>query len=294
MLDFKVYTYGEENFMKDSWNDFLDEDLKEQFIQEINTALDEELKKSAKKRNYDKIEELTQAYTELVGVEAQVEASMQRCISEVKGKVIPKRKITRKMRVVFAGISVAVVLFVMNIITVSAFDMNVFSFIVNIADNGFSVDFLACNEVSADDIIELSVSPDDPYGMIAECAKYGIYPETPHYLPKGYVLTLCRYTNVSSYSEDMKFTFTNQQNAKQTITFSYELFEDKKSISNTKFPNVEHRLNEIEINDKSAILAEEQKDKQFTVVYPIDTLLITIFTQDVSKEEVNQIINSIK
>ena len=41
-------TYIErENFMRDAWNDFLNTDLKEQFIQEINRVLDEELKKSA-------------------------------------------------------------------------------------------------------------------------------------------------------------------------------------------------------------------------------------------------------
>lgn len=281
--------------MRDAWNDFLNTDLKEQYIQEINRALDEELKKPAKKRDYDKIEELTQAYTKLMGTEAQVEASMQCCISEFKSKARPKKKITRRMRIVFAAISVAVVLFVMNIITVSAFNINVFSFIVHITDKNFSVNSpLFASEVSADDVIELSVSPDDPYGMIAECTKYGIYPETPHYLPKGYVLTLCRHTNVSSYSEDMRFTFTNQQNAKQTITFSYELYEDVESTNNVKFSNVEHRLSEIKINNNPVILAEEKEDKQFVIVYSIDNLLISIFTQDISKEEVNQVINSIK
>ena len=64
-------------------------------------------------------------------------------------------------------------------------------------------------------------------------------------------------------------------------------------MSSAKFSNFVHHLSEIEINDKPAILAEEKKDKQFTVVYPIDTLLITIFTQDVSWEEVDKVINSI-
>ena len=276
--------------MRDAWNDFLNTDLKEQFIQEINRVLEEELKKTAKKRDYDKIEELTQAYTELMGTEAQVEASMQCCISEFKSKARPKRKITPRMRIIFATISVAIVLFVMNIITVSAFNMNVFSFIVHITDKNFSVN----SPLSADDVIELSVSPDDPYGMIAECAKYGIYPETPHYLPKGYVLTLCRYGDMPSYKKYVKFTFTNQHNARQSIMFIYGLYEDKESINNTKFSNVEHRLSEIEINDKPAVLAKEQEDEQFTVVYVMDTLLITIFTQDIPEEEVNQIINSIK
>ncbi|MDE7120802.1 MAG: DUF4367 domain-containing protein [Oscillospiraceae bacterium] len=281
--------------MRDAWSDFLNMDLKKQFIQEINRALDKELKKPAKKRDYDKIEELTQTYTELMGAEAQVEASMQCYISEFKSKARPKRKITRRMRIVFATISVAVVLFVMNIITVSAFNMNVFSFIVHVADDGFEISSpSSSSEISDADMIELPVSSDDPYGMIAECAKYGVYPETPHYLPEGYVLTVCYYADMLSFLKQIKFTFRNQHNAKQTISFSFELYEDEKSIENTKFLNIENRLNEIEINDKPAILAEEQKDKQFTVVYPIDTLLITIFTQDVSKEEVNQIINSMQ
>ena len=281
--------------MRDAWNDFLNTDLKEQFIQEINRVLEEELKKTAKKRDYDKIEELTQAYTELMGTEAQVEASMQCCISKFKSKARPKRKITPRMRIIFATISVVIVLFVMNIITVSAFNMNVFSFIVHITDKNFSVNSpLFASEVSADDVIEVSVSPDDPYGMIAKCAKYGIHPETPHYLPEGYVLTECDYLKMRSYSADIQFTFTNQHNTRQTITFSYELYENEENMNDIKFSNIEHHLSEIEINDKSAILAEEQEDKQFTVVYPIDTLLITIFTQDISKEEINQIINSIK
>ena len=50
--------------MRDAWNYFLNTDLKEQFIQEINRALDEKLKKFAKKRNYDKIKEFTRAYTD--------------------------------------------------------------------------------------------------------------------------------------------------------------------------------------------------------------------------------------
>ncbi|MDE5792294.1 MAG: hypothetical protein K2H66_02065, partial [Oscillospiraceae bacterium] len=176
--------------------------------------MDEELKKSAKKRDYNKIEKLTQAYTELMGVEAQVEASMQRWLSEVKSKTSPERKITRKMRVIFTAVSVAVMLFVMNIITVSAFNMNVFSFIVHIADNDFSVDFLASNEVPSEEIIQLPITFDDPYGMIAECAKYEIYPETPHYLPKDYVLTVCYYTDMSSFLKQIKFTFSNQHDTK--------------------------------------------------------------------------------
>ena len=79
-----------------------------------------------------------------------------------------------------------------------------------------------------------------------------------------------------------------------SLLIFFNLYEDEKSMTSTTFPNVEHRLSKIQINNKPAILAEEQEGEQFTVVYTIDTLLITIFMQDISKEEVNQIINSMK
>ena len=108
------------------------------------------------------------------------------------------------------------------------------------------------------------------------------------------MLTAYYHEDMSSYLNYIQFTFTNQHNAKQSIMFSYDLYADEKSISSAKFSNVEHRFSEIKINGNPAILAEEKEDNQFTVVYCIDKLLISIFTQDISTEEVNQIISSIK
>ncbi|MDE7094739.1 MAG: hypothetical protein K2O52_07495, partial [Oscillospiraceae bacterium] len=80
----------------------------------------------------------------------------------------------------------------------------------------------------------------------------------------------------------------------QSIMFTYALYEDEESMSSEKFSNVEHRFSEIKINGNPAILAEEKEDKQFAVVYCVNTLLISIFTQDISTEEVNQVISSMK
>ena len=256
--------------------------------------LEEELKKPAKKRNYDKIEELTGAYAELIGTKTEVRNAMQRCLSELKSKARPKKKITRRMRVLFTAVSVAVLLFIMNIVTVSAFDLNVFSFIVHVADGSFSVDFPQSSaEKFSGEILELSATPDDPYGIIAECAKYGLYPETPHYLPDGFVLTNIGYSNISLYETDATFTFTNTGNEKQHITFSYNLFKNKEDLNNTGFLNNEHCFSEIEVNGKSALLAEEKKDKQFTFVTCNENLLSSFFTQNMLKPEVDNIINSI-
>ena len=283
--------------MKNHYQHLLSSQFEQDALKEIDKLLSEEFDKPEQNRDYDMIDELTELYLSLSGLDEQIDEASESGMIALKEKMqsIHRPHFTRRIRLLITAACVALVMLTANLITVSAFDMNIFSFIVHFADNGFSIDFpLFSNEVPDNDIIELSATPDDPYGMIAECEKYGIYPETPHYLPEGYVLTICHCTEIRSYSADVQFTFTNQHNTKQVISISYELYEDGNSISTAKFPNDEHHLSEIQINDKPAILAEEQKDRQFTVVYPIDRLLISIFTQDVSKQEVNQIINSIK
>lgn len=278
--------------MRDSWSSFLNTDFKEKSVQEITKMLEEELKKPVKKRDYDKIEELTGAYAELMGTETEVENAMQHCLSELKSKAKPKRKFTRRMRGIVITVSLAVMLFVMNIITVSAFNMNVFSFIVHVAEGGFSVDFPRYSgEFFSEDIIELPVTSDDPYGMIAECAKNGIYPETPHYLPEGLLLVGTRASDLQNFENNVMFNFIGENN--QKITFNYIFFYNLIAMQGTKFPNDEHNFQEIEVNGHPALLAEERKDKEFTLVYCCDEMLMCSFScWNISQNEVEKIINS--
>ena len=261
--------------------------------QGVSEMLEKELAKPYKKRDYDKIEELLNEYTCRNGMEEQIQKASEIGIQRAIAKTKTEKLRVRKYRPLLTAVCLAVVMAILNTISVVAFDMNAFSFIVHVVDNGFSVDFFS-KEVPSESVIQIPVSEDDPYGMIAECAKNGIYPETPHYLPEGYVLTLCTNNYMPSYKSYNKFTFTNFSNQKESICFMYDLYENKEYMANAKFSNVEHNLREIEINGKTAILAEEKKDKQFTIVYHIDNLLISIFTENMPANEVYKIIESMK
>ena len=278
--------------MRDSWSSFLDMDFKEKSIQEINTMLEEELKKPAKKRNYDKIEELTGAYAEFMGTETEVRNAMQRCLSELRSKARPKRKFTRKMKGVIFTVSFAVMLLITNLITVSAFDMNVFSFVVNVANGSFSVNFSqVSSEKVSDNAIKLPVTADDPYGMIAECAKNGIYPETPHYLPDGLFLMEIGAEDLQKFEKYVMFNFIGESN--QRISFGYHIFDNSIAMQGASFPNDEHNFQEIKVNGHPALLAEEIKDKEFTLVYCCNDLLMCCFScWNISEQEVQRIINS--
>lgn len=261
--------------------------------QGVSEMLEKELAKPYKKRDYDKIEELLNEYTRRNGMEEQIQKASEIGIQRAIAKTKTEKLRVRKYRPLLTAVCLAVVMAIFNTISVVAFDMDAFSFIVHVVDNGFSVDFFS-KEMPSESVIQIPVSEDDPYGMIAECAKNGIYPETPHYLPEGYVLTLCKNSDILNFRQGMKFTFTNQNNTNESICFMYDIYESKEYMTNAKFSNTEHNLREIEINGKTAILAEEKKDKQFTVVYHIDNLLISIFTENMPANEVYKIIESMK
>ena len=261
--------------------------------QGVSEMLEKELAKPYKKRDYDKIEELLNEYTRMNGMEEQIQKASETGVQKVIAITKTRKLGVRKHRPLITAVCLAVVMAILNTISVVAFDMNAFSFIVHVADGGFSVDFFS-KKIPQEEIIQLPNSEDDPYGMIAECAKNGIYPETPHYLPEGYVLTLCKNSDILNFRQGMKFTFTNQNNTNESICFMYDIYESKEYMTNAKFSNTEHNLREIEINGKTAILAEEKKDKQFTIVYHIDNLLISIFTENIPANEVYKIIESMK
>ena len=261
--------------------------------QGVSEMLEKELAKPYKQRDYDKIEELLNEYTRMNGMEEQIQKASEIGIQRAIAKTKTGKLRVRKYRPLITVVCLAVVMALLNTISVVAFDMDAFSFIVHVVDNGFSVDFFS-KEVPSESVAQIPVSEDAPYGMIAECAKNGIYPETPHYLPEGYVLTLCANNHIPSYKKYNCFTFTNSSNQNESICFYYQLYEDSEKLKYAKFSNTEHNLREIEINGKKAILAEEKKDKQFTIVYHIDNLLISIFTENMPADEVYKIIESMK
>lgn len=261
--------------------------------QEVSEMLEKELTKPYKKRDYDKIEELLTEYTRMNGMEEQIQKASETGVQKVIARTKTRKLRVRKYHPLITVVCLAVVMAIFNTISVAAFDMDAFSFIVHIIDDGFSVDFFS-KKVPSESVVQIPNSEDDPYGMIAECSRNGLYPETPHYLPEGYVLTLCKYSDIPKFRQGMKFTFTNQNNANESICFMYDIYESKEYMTNAKFSNVEHNLREIEINGKTAVLAEEKKDQQFTIVYHIDNLLISIFTENMPTNEVYKIIESIK
>ena len=262
-----------------------DRELTKNAYQHIKAQLDEEMSKPVKKRDYEKIASLSADLCALIDGEPETNEvdnginKLYNRISEYeKNRRKPSVRLVRKMIPV---VCVAAVMLVANCFTVSAFGKNVFSVVIEFAQGGFSIDFNKRN-----DVIELPTSEDDPYGIIAECAKYEIYPETPHYLPDGFEIRNVNYNENDSFSS-VSFDFYNGE---KSISIAYDMFTGE--IGKMGIPSDNFNISETKVNGHIAIISKE--DNQFTITYKADNIVTCIFTQDVDYSECDKIIASIK
>ena len=252
---------------------------KETYERALKGLSDEiEIEMSKKSPDYDKIARLSEEYCDITGdneiIKQRETEHINKILNEVS-KLRQKRKHrTRKVLTAIAA-SVAVVLSA-NVVSTSAFGVNIFKAIVHKEEKGFSVEYTTEEKLA------------DPYGIKAECAKYDIHPEIPHYLPEGFeVLEI----NKEELNNEITFDFLYYKED-MTIGVYYDVFNDPEEIKKVKYPSDYFNISEIEINGCSAFVSKE--DNQFTLSYPKDNVLLSIFTVNVPYEECDKIIESIK
>lgn len=274
---------------------FSDQELAETIIsdkyeetaaKDILDMLNKERSKSQEMQDFKKIAELTHVYAEVTDTENKLTSSSDEEISKIL-KLTQIRttgsrpKFKRKFKALLTTGIAAAFLIGANCISVYAFNMNIFSAIIHMTKGGFSVEFKEPEKV------ELPTSENDPYGIIAECAKYDIYPETPHYLPEGFYLEHTEHNTGSAYNLVM-FVFNNAD--KESIAITYTLYHNQ--IGQIGIPSDEYNISETTVNGTPAIVSKE--DNQFTIAYIKDKTKYMIFTQDLDYEECDKIVDSIK
>lgn len=249
----------------------------------IRSELDKETAKPLRKRDFDRIEQLTAQLNELTGDNSNSE---QPDTSELYKRIRNYEKTSKKPFSVmkrFAPVLCCMVLVLAaNCITVLAYDMNIISAVIKFTQGGFSVDF-----GNQPEEVVLPTSEDDPYGFIAKLAEYDIEFETPHYIPEGFVLTEVD-TNVNeNYANTVRFIFRKN---KQTISIDYVRYWN--DVGQIGIPSDHYNISETEINASPAVVSYE--DDQYTITYQKSKTVFFMFTQDVLYEECQKICDSIK
>ena len=248
----------------------------------MKQQFDEETAKPFCKRDFKKIEQLTAAMSELYG-DNDNSYGISKLYSRIEQENTRKKKSIRTIKKLFPIACCTVVMLVANCISVAAWDMNIFSAVIEFTKGGFSVDFGKDKQ----EIIELPVSEDDPYGIISECAKYDIFPETPHYLPDGFKLESVDSNVNENFANSVNFVYKNKN---QSIQLSFDRYWNE--VAKTGIPSDNYNISEITVNGKTAIVSKE--DEQYTITFNNGKTVFFMFTQDVPYEECEKIVESIK
>ncbi|MDE5770326.1 MAG: DUF4367 domain-containing protein [Ruminococcus sp.] len=245
----------------------------------IKTELDRETSKPLRKRDFDRIEQLTSQLAELSGYDTldNTDKLYERIRSYERAAKKPVNIFKRFVPVLCCF----VLIFTANCVSVATWDMNIVSAMIEISKGGFAVDFGKPKEE-----IHLPTSEDDPYGFIAKLAEYDIEFETPHYIPEGFSLGNVEY-NENSAKTSIIFDFYN---GKQSISVYYDKFHNE--VGQTVIPSDHFNISETEVNGCPAIISKE--DNQYTITYQRDKIIFFMFTQDVSYDECEKIVESIK
>lgn len=257
--------------------------FEQEALGELNRMLDEEMAKPHKMRDYAKIEEISRACAAVMGDAEQEKEAMQQGYETLTAALHkPRIRMTRRFKAAAVLAGAAVLMVGANIFTVAAYDMNLFSALVKITEGGFALN-------PQPEIDKLPVTAADPYGIKAECAKYGITEVlAPTYLPEGFVLEGVEHNNTEGYLIDVNFYYYNAEHS--VIQISYNQWNDETLYGST--PSDHLNLTETTIHDYPAIISKE--DGQYVLVFRNDTNLETqIWMDGVDYEECDKIVASL-
>lgn len=179
------------------------------------------------------------------------------------------------------GLAAACIMLVFtNVISVSAWNMNIFSLFVEFTQGGAKINFGQDKEE-----IVLPTSESDPYGIIGKCEEIGITVETPHYIPDGFILT---YIETDADNPQRKYICFVYEKGKQLISITIDDF----IVDTVGIPSDHHNLSEREICGHTAIISKE--DYQMISIFRSGNFCVSIGTRNVDYIECDKILDSIQ
>ena len=272
----------DENVMKQLLSD---DDFDKCAAAEIKEMIDDEMSRPAHKRNYDRVAELSQAYAEITGISEALKGSSREQINSIMlmaEKAAPKRRYRHlgKYRMMISMLAVVLVVFSVDRIYAAAYNKSIVSTIIHMTKGGVTVNFKET---------DINETETDPYGMLAECAKYDIYPEVPYYIPEGFELEHTSNSIVNGVIHKVSFDFKSK-NKKQIIRLDFVRYF--KDVGDIRIASDKYNISETVVNGHPAVVSKE--DDQYVIVFLNEKTKFYMFTQDVPYDECDKIVASIR
>ena len=262
-----------------------DEDFDKNAAEEIKEMIIKERSKPESMQNYDTIAELSHAYSEIMGSEDKLTEMTEEGINNViaiadKQTAGRRFRHTKRFRITASMILASAAIIGANAMTVSAYNKNIVSTIIYMTKGGVTVNFKET---------DINETETDPYGMLAECAKYDIYPEVPYYIPEGFELEHTSNSIVNGVIHKVSFDFKSK-NKKQIIRLDFVRYF--KDVGDIRIASDKYNISETVVNGHPAVVSKE--DDQYVIVFLNEKTKFYMFTQDVPYDECDKIVASIR
>ena len=246
-------------------------------IQSIENDIENEMQKPIEERDINLINKLISVLNEIKGIEIKSPT-----VSEIKAKIIKKsaeqKKIAVKKCIAVASV-LMVCIFGLNIYTEKAYGTNALSVFVEIVSGRFTF-----NYNKNDDIIDLPTSDLDPYGLKAECKKYGIEPLLPSYIPENFKLT---YSEIEETTGMIMANFTYAKGKQKIDMFIVQYFDKLPENFQISADGV---YKEEIINGITMSIVDD--DKEYRVVFNQNNIIYNINTKNINYDILVNILNS--
>ena len=238
-------------------------------IKLLRQQLKMEMKKPHRKWDSKKIEELNEDLFKLLLDEGElredIETKQRRLMQNAvmsRQEVRKQRRSALQCRLAPIAACLAVVLG-LNQWSLSALGMNGFQAIYRFTTRGI-------------EFREYNVEDNDPYGIRAKCAEYGIDYPIPRYIPAGF--ELCE---VKEEASVLSFNFEIKEKGKKPpeyprIMFVYYVNFKNKNIG---IPSDEKNFEEVHINGETFMVGKE--DDQYRALWSDGTVLFFIKTSNI-------------
>lgn len=255
-------------------------ELDREILSDLKKDLEEEMSKPAEERDESYIAELEKMISETQ--EESISESRKRSLKSVMKMLDeyeePKHiKLYKRLSVVVAC---CLLLLGLNAVSLKAFGRNMFSAAYQLTKGGISIS-------EPNDSDELITSESDPYGMKAKCAEYGFFPDTPSYIPEGFLLD--RIDEKSNNKFDIVCFYYKKNNI--TLNFYFSNYKDKEETPPIMFPTDTYNVTEESMGDNTVYILKE--DEQFTASYIDKHVKYVIFTEGIDYEEFYKILESL-
>lgn len=252
-----------------------------EILSDMKKELDEETSKSPAERNDKLISELKEmiSQTEEEIISASKERSLNNVMKMLDEYKEPKHiKLYKRLSIAAACLLVVIGL---NTASLKVFGQNMFSATYELAKGGVTI---SSDQPGDNDNIVVSAS--DPYGMKAKCAEYGFFPDTPSYIPEGFIL---KKVDVESddYLDLIIFAYRKDN---IVLNFQYTNYKNTSEIPPFTLPTDTYNIIEEQFNGRTVYILKE--DKQYTAMFIDKRIKYSIFTEGLDYNECQKILES--